>query len=114
MAVAADGWIAVVNTAHDIGASSWFYFDTSAPRRVGIRRHARRIKKDPDWISVEAILHKQIVIGRNQEIVTGGDASYAELHMVLQQLLLIGQFNNSESLATINLLDGEDITNTLL
>ena len=109
MLVGTDGDVAVVHAAHHIHPFGRFHFDEAAPRGVGIGGHARSIEEDADRVAVEAVLHEDVVVRRDQEIVTGRDAADPELDAVVEELLLIAEVDESVRLPSEDLLHGEDV-----
>src|SRR5215470_12748598 len=105
--------VAVVQAAHHVHPFGGFHFHETAPRRVGIRGHARSVEEDADRIAVEAVLDEYVVVGRDQEIVSGRDAADPELNAVIEQLLLIRDVDESVRLASEDLLNGEDVADVL-
>src|SRR5205823_5325992 len=59
--VGADGWIAVIQAAHDVCPRRRPHLDARAPGGVGIGRHARGVEENADRIAIEAVLDEYIV-----------------------------------------------------
>src|SRR5207244_726539 len=110
----ADRWVAVVNAAHDVCAFGWPDLDQSAPGGVGISGHARRIEKNADRVAVEGVLHEEPVIRRDQKVIAGRHAPEANFDAIIEELLLVGQIDQVEGLAAIDLLDRKNISDVLL
>src|SRR4030095_8261619 len=72
--VGAERRIAVVDATHDVGPSGRSYFDKSPPGVVGIGAHTGGVEENPDRIAVEAILYENVVVGRDQEVVSRSDS----------------------------------------
>src|SRR4029077_11885967 len=63
--VVADGRVAVVDAPHDVGPRGRSYFDKSSPGVIGIGRHTRGVEENAYRIAIEAILHEDVVVGRD-------------------------------------------------
>src|SRR5882672_10256316 len=113
MLIGTDGDVAVVRAAHHIHPFGRSHFHETAPRRVGIGGHARSVEEDADRIAVETVLDEYVVVGRDQEIISGRDAADSELDAVIEQLLLIRDVHESIRLASEDLLNGEDVADVL-
>src|SRR6185437_2845793 len=111
--VVTDGRIAVVDTTHDVGSRRWSYFDKSSPGIIGIGGHTWGVKENAYRIAIEAILYEDIVVGRHQEVVAGGDAAESELYAIIKELLEVGQIDHPERFAAENLLNSKDIVDVV-
>src|SRR5215470_453858 len=112
--VGADRRIAVIHAAHDVCPRRRPHLDARAPGGVGIGGHARGVEENADRIAIEAVLDKHIIVWRDEEVVSGGNAADAELDAVVEQRLLVGQVDDPEGLATEDLLDGEDVADVVI
>src|SRR6185503_14303328 len=86
----------------------------NAPGGIGIRGHAGRVQEDGYRIAVETILHKQVVVGRNEEVVPGGDSAHAKLDPGAQQPLRVGHVDDAERFASVDLLHREDVADLVV
>src|SRR5215813_6133645 len=113
MLVGADGNVAVVQTAHHVYPLDGAHFHQTAPRRVGIGAHAWSIEEDADRIAVEAVLHEDVIVRRDQEVIAGADTADPELDAVVEQSLLIRDVHQSVRLPPEYLLHREDVADVL-
>ena len=89
------------------------HLNERAPGGVGVGGHARGVEENADRIAIEAVLDEHVVVGRDEEVVPGGDAANAELDAVVEQPLLVGHIDDAERLAAEDLLHGEDVADVL-
>src|SRR5262249_10768554 len=107
--VVADGWIAVIDTTHDIGPRGRFDFDKSSPGVVWIRGHTGGVEENAYRIAIKAILYEDVIVGRDQKVVAGSDAAKSEFDTIVKKLLQVRYVNEVESFAAENLLNSEDV-----
>jgi hypothetical protein len=111
--VGADGRIAIIRTAHDIRPRRRAHLGKRAPGGVWVGGHARRVEENADGIAIEAILDEHVVVGRDEEVIPGSNASDAKLDTVVKQLLVVGKVDDAVGLAATDLLDIEDVANVV-
>ena len=112
--VIADGRIAIINAGHEVSTLGQLHLEAGTPSVVGVGAHARRVEENANGIAIKAILHEQIIILGDEKVVAGTDAAETEFDPVIEELLQVSQINEMERLATIDLLNGENIANVFL
>ena len=111
--VVADGRIAIVDATHDVGPRGGSYFDKSAPGIIGIRGHAGGVEKNSYRIPIETVLDENIVVRRDEKIVSGGNSADPEFEAIIKKFLEVSHIDQPESLAAKNLLSCEDIVDVV-
>jgi len=84
MVVGAARGIAVIEAGHDVGGFGGFEFDEGAPGGVGVGGHPRGVEEDADGVAAETVLHEEVVILGDEEVVAGGDAATRNWRVLLR------------------------------
>src|SRR5215813_10492972 len=94
LTVVAEGGVAVVDAGYDVGPRGRSYFDKSSPGVSGIGGRTGGVDEDAFWIAIEAVLYEHVVVGRNQEVVAGSDATESQFDAIIKQLLEVGHVDD--------------------
>jgi len=78
----ADGGITVVDSAHYVSSCRWPEGDPRTPGIIGICGHAGGVKKNSYRISIETVLDKNIVVRRDEKVVTSGNSADPEFEPI--------------------------------
>ena len=110
----ADRGVAVVESAHRVGAFGGSDLEHAAPGGIRVRAHAGRVEEDADGVAAEAVLYEDVVVLRDEEVVAGGDAADQEFDIVIADGLFVGDVDDLERGPAPDLLGAEGVADVFV